>query len=146
MDNFLFIAFFVMAALSWAASLYSGSHIHDAPARTAAAGLIEYHQAAVQAVTATPSITGSFSPPLPAWKPSGPYQSCADSTGAVVTYSTTDIFPSADRVAVQLAPLVLDAAGYGISAAGYVRQRTGAGIALPCTVPDGRAVAVTRTR
>ena len=130
---------------AWALSLYAGT-FQAGPPRTVAAALAEYHQAAVMQVLAAPTLTGTLVVTLPSWKPAGPFASCADNAGVVATFSTPELVPDAPRVAAALASLEWDAAGYGLSQGGIVLQRTGAAIPIPCTVPDGRVVAVTRTR
>jgi hypothetical protein len=135
------IAAVMASAMSWYASTSSAG-----PAKTVAAAMIEYHQASVAAVQAAPTLAGAVTPTLAWWQPAGAFASCADGAGIVGTYSLPELVPAADRVAKELAALVWDAGGYGVSQGGVVAQRSGASIAFPCAVADGRAVAVTRTR
>jgi len=125
-------------------SLYDAGAFGEGANLTAAAALLDHHQAAIATIRTNSGLpAGEFSVARPVWLPDGPFVHCTNGVGGVVTYST-DGYPRPQLVARSLERLRYGTSGYGLSGGGMVFQKSGAKVALPCVVPNGLAVAVTK--
>jgi hypothetical protein len=136
----------ILAVAAGAKHDYERAAAQLPPARPLAAALLEYHQAAVRMVNNNPNLSGILVPTLPNWHvAAGRFVSCT-SSGLTATWTIPTANLPAQAISAEMQDLYKHALGTGIAAAGTVLQRNGT-LALPaaCNVPDGVAVAVTRS-